>query len=218
MRLDRRKGKTIAGIAGIAAVAVLTVLLILGTIGAPGSDVLASVNGEKITTEDAARVQASYLQSGMNITTQQALEQLITEKLLYQKAEEAGYSLTPEEAEQELQTQLGAANLTREDLQAQLDWSHISYEEYLEDFRRQLAIENYLNDTVPVDAVTEEEARAYYEDYRESFLQQYPDQPFPPFEQVQSEIVKLLSQEKQQEAMLILIEELKEKADVRRYT
>ena len=217
MRLDRKKGKIIAGIAGIAAVAVLAVVLILATVGGPGPDVAARVNGEKIMAEDVAAVQARYLQYGMNLTPVQALEQLIMEELVYQEAKHEGHLLAMEEAEQELRAQLGAANLTLEDLQVQLDSYEISYEEYLEDFRRQLAIDDYVAAGVPVPEVTDEEATEYYEDYRESFLLRYPDQPFPPFEQVQSEIVKLLSQEKQQEAMLLLIEDLKEKADIQIY-
>jgi len=218
MHLDGKKGKLIAGIAGIAAVAVLTVLLILGTIGAPGPDVLASVNGEDITKQDVEEFRTrAYLWYGQNATEEQSLEQMIAEKLLYREAEQ-GYLLTREEAEQELVTRLASMGKTIEDLKAQLQEDDPSYDEYLLDVQRQLAIENYLNDTVEIPEITLQEATDYYEDYRESFLQRYPDQPFPPFEQVQSEIVKMLSQEKQQEAMLILIEELKEKADVRRYT
>jgi len=218
MRLDRKKGRIIAGIAGIAAVAVLTVVLILATVGAPGPNVVASVNGEDITKQDVEEFRTrAYLWYGQNATEEQSLEQMIAEKLLYREAEQ-GYLLTREEAEQELVTRLELMGKIIEDLKAQLQEDDLSYDEYLLDVQRQLAIENYLNDTVEAPAVTEEEARAYYEDYRESFLLRYPDQPFPPFEQVQSEIVKLLSQEKQQEAMLILIEELEEKADVRRYT
>jgi len=217
MHLDRKKGKIIAGIAGIAAVAVLTVLLILGTIGAPGSDVLASVNGEKITAEDVAAVQASYLQSGMNITTQQALEQLITEELLYQEAEGEGYSLTPEEAEQELVTRLASMGKTIEDLKAQLEAGGLSYDEYLQDLPRQLAIDNYVNAEIEISEPTLQEVMEFYEAFKESSLQQNPDALIPSFEQLQSEIVKLLSQEKQQEAMLLHIEKLKAEADIRIY-
>lgn len=217
MRLDRKKGKIIAGIAGIAAVAVLTVVLILATVGAPDPDVVARVNGEKIMADDVAAVQARYLQYGMNLTPVQALEELIIEELVYQEAKHEGHLLAMEEAGQELHAHLGAANLTLEDLQVQLDSYEMSYEEYLEDFRRQLAIDDYMAAEVPVPEVTNEEAWEYYEDYRESYLLRYPDQPFPPFEQVQSEIVNSLSQEKQQEAMLILIEELKDKADITYY-
>ena len=215
MRLDRKKGKIIAGIAGIAAVAVLTVVLILATIGGPGPDVLATVNGEDITKQEVQEFQTrAYLWYGQNATEEQALEQMIVETLLYREAEREGYLLTEEEAEQELVTWLASIGRTIEDLEAQLEEVDLSYDEYLEDYPRQLAIENYLNDTVPISAVTDEEARAYYED----LVRQYPEGAIPPFEQVQSEIVNLISQERQQEAMLILIEELEEKADVRRYT
>jgi len=213
MRLDRKKGKTIAGIAGIAAAAALAVVLILATVGAPGPDVVASVNGEKIMAEDVAAVQARYLQYGMNLTPVQALEELIIEELVYQEAKHEGHLLAMEEAGQELRAQLGAANLTLEDLQVQLDSYEISYEEYLEDFRRQLAIDDYMAAEVPVPEVTDEEAREYYEDYE----QQFPNDELPPFEEVKSEIIAHLEQEMQQEAVLLLIEDLKGKADIQIY-
>jgi len=210
MHLDRKKGKTIAGIAGIAAVAVLAVVLVLAATGAPGPDVVARVNGEKIMAEDVAAVQARYLQYGMNLTPVQALAELIMEELVYQEAKHEGHLLAMEEAEQELRAQLGAANLTLEDLQVQLDSYEISYEEYLEDFRRQLAIDDYMAAEVPVPEVTDEEAREFYEVYR----QQLPDEDVPPFEEVKSQIIAHLEQEMQQEAVLLLIEDLKQKADI----
>ncbi len=219
MRLDRKKGKIIAGIAGIAAVTVLVVVLVLATVGAPGPDVVARVNGEDITKRDVQEFQdRTFLWYGQNVTEEQALEQMIAEKLLYQEAERGDHLLTGNETAQELAARLALRGKTIEDLKAELQEDDLSYDEYVEDFQRQLAIENYLNDTVEIPEITEQDATEYYEAYKESFLRQYPDQPFPPFEQVQSEIVRLLSQEKQQEAMLILIEELEEKADVRRYT
>ena len=219
MRLDREKGKIIAGIAGIAAAAVLTVVLILATVGAPSPDILARVNGQEITKQEVQEFQRqTYLWYGQNATEEQALEQMIAEKLLYREAEWEGYLLTPEEAEQELVTWLALMGKTIEDLEAQLEEVDLSYDEYLEDFQRQLAIQSFLDEEVSVPEATEEEARAYYEDYREAFLQQYPEAVIPPFEQAQSQIVELLSQEKQQKAIILFIEELKQKADIKIYT
>ena len=218
MSLSFRHWKITTGVWVLVAVAALAAVLVLVTIRPPDPDVVAQVNGHKITKQDVQEFQTrAYLWYGQNATEEQALEQMIAETLLYREAEQ-DYLLTPDETVQELETRLASMGKTIEDLKAQLQEDDLSYDEYLLDLQRQLAIENYLNDTLPVPPVTEEEARAYYEDYRESFLQQYPDQPFPPFEQVQSEIVKLLSQEKQQEAMLLFIEDLKEKADIEKYT
>ena len=80
----------------------------------------------------------------------------------------------------------------------------------MQDFQRQLAINSYLDDAVQVPEVTEIEARVFYENYK----QQSPEEELPPFEQLKSEIMALLEQQKQQEATSLLIEELKEKADI----
>lgn len=194
--------------------AALTVVLVMAGIGARDADVVARVNGEKLMTGDVARVQASYQQYGIPVTFDQALDHLITETVLYQEARRRGHLLTREEADQELQAQLAAANRTLEDFRAQLDWYGLSYDTYIEDYRKQTAIENYLTAEVPVAEVTEEEARELYNDY----VQQSPDDEFPPFEEMQSYITAILEQERQQEAqeaMLLLIEKLKEEADIR---
>jgi hypothetical protein len=115
-----------------------------------------------------------------------------------------------DEAEQELEARVALSGRTMEDFEADLAKSGFSYEEYLQDFQRQLAINSYVDDAVQVPEVTEIEARVFYEDYK----QQSPEEEFPPFEQLKSEIMALLEQQKRQEATSLLIEELKEKADI----
>lgn len=218
MSLNFRHWKITTGVWVLVAVAALAAVLVLVTTRPPAPDVVAEVNGHKITKQDVQEFQTrTYLWYGQNATEEQALEQMIAETLLYREAEREGYLLTSEEAEQELVTRLELMGKTIEDLKAQLQEDDLPYDEYLLDLQRQLAIENYLDDAVEIE-ITLQEAIEFYDEYKESVLRQYPDQQFPPFEQVQSQIVELLSQEKQQEAMLLFIEELKEKADIRIYT
>jgi parvulin-like peptidyl-prolyl isomerase len=146
----------------------------------------------------------------MQISEEEALEQLIAETVLYQEAEQQGYAPTMDEAEQELEARVASSGRTMEDLEADLAKSGFSYEEYLQYFQRQLAINSYLDDAVQVPEVTELEARVFYENYK----QESPEAELPPFEQLKSEIMALLEQQKQQEATSLLVEELKEKADI----
>ncbi|HUX47767.1 MAG TPA: SurA N-terminal domain-containing protein [Dehalococcoidia bacterium] len=209
--LNRKKGKFIAGAAVIVAAAVLTAALVLATIAAPGSEVVARVNGEAITAGDVTKLRVKVYESyQMQISEEEALEQLIAETVLYQEADEQGYAPTMDEAEQELEARVASSGRTMEDFEADLAKSGFSYEEYLQDFQRQLAINNYLDDAVQVPEVTELEARVFYESYK----QQSPEAELPPFEQLKSQIMALLEQQKRQEATSLLIEELKEKADI----
>ena len=209
--LNRKKGKFIAGAAVIVAAAVLTGALVLATIAAPGSEVVARVNGEAITAGDVTKLRVKVYESyQMQISEEEALEQLIAETVLYQEAEQQGYAPTMDEAEQELEARVASSGRTMEDFEADLAKSGFSYKEYLQDFQRQLAINSYLDDAVQVPEVTELEARIFYENYK----QESPEAELPPFEQLKSEIMALLEQQKQQEAASLLIEELKEKADI----
>lgn len=210
--LNRKKGKFIAGAAVIVAAAVLTAALVLATIAAPGSEVVARVNDEAITAGDVTKLRVKVYESyRMQISEEEALEQLIAETVLYQEAEQQGYVPTMDEAEQELEARVASSGRTMEDFEADLAKSGFSYEEYLQDFQRQLAINSYLDDAVQVPEVTEIEARVFYENYK----QESPEAELPPFEQLKSEIMALLEQQKQQEATSLLIEELKEKADIK---
>jgi len=210
--LNRKKGKFIAGAAVIVAAAVLTATLVLATIAAPGSEVVARVNGEAITAGDVTKLRVKVYESyKMQMSEEEALKQLIAETVLYQEAEQQGYSPTMDEAEQELEARVASSGKTMEDFKADLAKSSFSYEEYLQDFQRQLAINSYLDDVVQVSEVTEIEARIFYENYK----QQHPEAGNITFEQLRSPIIALLEQEKRQEATSLLIEELKEKADIK---
>jgi len=199
MKVDPRTWKLTGGIWGIVGVAALAVVLALVVMMIPRAEVAARVNGERITEQDVAELQA---RAGMGISYDQALEHLITEKLLYQEASNKGHALSTSDAESELETQMAAMNMTREDLDWQLQQHGISYQEYLEGYRTGLSIQNYLEATIEV---TEEEARARYDELKEL----YGDQ-LPPFETVKQQIIAEL----QQEAMPSLIDELRDRADI----
>jgi len=214
MRMDPRRWKFGGGVAGIVGIAALAVVLALVIMMVPRAEVAARVNGERILAEDVEQMQEEYQQYGMSLTFDQALEQLITKALLLQAAKQSGHLLTIEEADQEFQDQLAAANRTIEDFLAQLDLYGMSYDEYLEDYREHASIENYLTAAVPVDEVTEEEAREFYDDY----AQQHPDEELPSFEDAKSGIIQMLEQERRQDAqvaMQLLIEDLREEATIK---
>ncbi len=201
-----RNRKAIAITAGAVAVAVVAVVLVLSNIAAPGDEVVATVNGHAITAGDVEHMQARHMIfHGDEIDEAQALERIIVEELVYQEAV-PDYRVDSDQAEQELKTQLETEGLTLEWLKAELESIDIIYQEYLETFARELAIGNYLDDAV---AVTDEQARERYEEYAE-----IPGVDLPPFEEVRLQIII----EMEEENLVSLISELREKAEIIRYT
>jgi hypothetical protein len=199
MRMDPRRWKFGGGVWVIVGMAALAVVLVLVIMMVPRAEVAARVNGEKILAEDVAEFQARH---GI-VDADQALDHLITERLLLQEATKGGHLPTLEDVEFELNTQLAMAGMTREDLEAQLGLHDMSYEDYLEGLRKSMAIRRYLEHTIEI---TEEEARARYDEYAELH-----GDSLPPFDQVKQQIVAEL----QQEALPSLIERLREEANIK---
>ena len=218
MNMKSRRAKLIAG---IAAVAVLVIVLLI-TVGAepnndapPQSVVLATVDGEPITASDVVTVQIRmYRWDGVWKGAEEILEQLIAEKLLFREAEKAGNLPTMADAEEELLFLLLELRMSTEVFEALLQEEGISYDEYLEYRWVQMSIRMYIDAIVPLPEVTEEEIMKAYEAYRELWSELYPDEEPPPFEEMRSRIELALQQEKQQDAIYLLIEELRDNADI----
>ena len=199
MRIDPRRWKFGGGVSGIVGIAALAVVLVLVIMMVPRPEVAARVNGEKILAEDVAEFQARY---GI-VSAEEALDHLITERLLLQEATKGGHLPTPEDVEFELNTQLAMAGMTGEDLEAQLGLHDMSYDDYLKGLRKSMAIQRYLEHTIEV---TEEEARARYDEYAELY-----GDSLSPFDQLKQQMVGEL----QQEALPSLIERLREEANIK---
>ena len=166
MALKLKNWKVIAAIAGIVAVAVVVAVLILGTLAGP-DNVVAILDGERITTEDVAQLQARQWEwYGFRMDEDEALEEIIADRLLYREAERQGHlPPTEEETERELQARLAAMNVTLESWRALLGFDDSDYAEYLRLYRRQLAVESYLETVIDVDKEDDEEL--FFEKLRE---------------------------------------------------
>ena len=179
-----RDWRVLALVAGVTALIVVAVVL---AVGGTNEEVLAVVNGQRITADDVRAMQArNELVYGEALDPKLALEQLVNEELLYQEAVK-GRALSIEEAEQELEAQLAADGYTVELLKADLESFDIDYDEYLETFRRELTVGYYLAVAVNV---TEEEARERYDQYADD-----PELELPPFEEVKEQIIFQIKEE-----------------------
>ncbi len=205
-----RNWKFLAIVAGVTAAVVVALVLIPGTARTPDEDVVAMVNGNKITSEDVALMRARHLAYDRVMDPDRALEQLIVDTLLYEAASRDGYTVTREEAERELHAQLEAEDLALEDFKADLELYGISYSEFIDTFGRELAIANYLDDAI---AVTEDEAMEGYKELAEEYEMVTGMEP-PPYEEVRARIIREIEQEK----MSRLIRDLVREAEIIRYT
>ena len=196
-----RNRRVIAVAAAATAIAVVTVVLV--TLGAANGDLVATVNGERITAEDVAQMQARHgFYYGEDYAFDQALERLILEAVVCQEAERAGYLPDMGQAEQELQTQLVRDGWTMEELLVALEAYGIAYDDYMDTFRRELAIGNYVDDEI---AVTDEQARERYA----SLVETYQGEA-PPFDSVRQQIII----DMESENLALLIERLRAEAKI----
>lgn len=176
-----------------------------------GEEVIATVNGEDITQEEIFLVQQQLMQQGVQANEEQALEQVLTNKVLLQEVAKQDYQISTQEAETELEQVLSQQGFTVEDLKQDLQSRGISYEATLEDFKERVAVDRYLSENINLDSieVTQEEIEALYN----QFAMQGGNQT-PPLEQIRPQIEMQIEQQKTRELQSQFIETLIEAAEV----
>ena len=173
--------------------------------------VVATVDGEEITSQEITRLQQSLAQQGQEISKEDAIEQLINQEVLSQESRQPEFIPSDEEAEQQIRAQLRQQGATLEQFKQQLQQQGIAYEEQLDDVKSQIAIQNYVDHTFEDKEfnVTEEEARALYERYKQQSAEE-----IPPYEEVEPQLINSLEQQKQQQEINALIKDLKSDVDI----
>ncbi|MFP4424226.1 MAG: hypothetical protein ACLFP2_03250 [Candidatus Woesearchaeota archaeon] len=172
---------------------------------------VATVNGNKIYPEDVAELQQMFMQQGQQISEEEAIDQLIDQMILQEKAQD--YVPTTEETEQAIEGQLQQQGMTLEDYKQQMQTQGASYEEQLEQFKQDLAVQEYLQAELEGYEfnISDDEKEAYYEQYKAT-----QNGSAPPYEELEGQITTVIEQEKQQEAQQEIIEQLREEADITR--
>ena len=173
--------------------------------------VLATVNGEEITRDDVNTYRQFFAAQGQQMSEEEAVELAIDLQVLAQEAEKQGYSPTPEEVEEVLEVQLAQRGATIDDLKEELRLEGRSYEETLETFQSEVAVQLYVRDTVPLPEVNNSEAREFYEQNKEQLA---VGGSVPSFEEVQGQITGFLQVEKHEEAISTLVQELRLGAEI----
>ncbi len=176
-------------------------------------DVAARVNGEEITMDEVSEVQLSLEQQGQSISKSDALEELIIQKLVLQEARQNGYTLTDEEAEDFIESELAQQGLNIDDYKEQLASEGISYDSQLRNIKDDWAIQNYLTAELEDKDfnISDEEIEEYYEMYSA----QVPEgEEAESYDELEPQIIEILEQQKQQEVVNSLIQELRMDADI----
>lgn len=170
-------------------------------------EVFATVNDEEITEQEVSEMQDSSAQQGAEMSEKNALEQLIDQKLLLQEAKSEGFNVTEEEAKQFIEKELEKQGTSLEEYKSSLEqMPGTTYEEVLDDLKDQILIQNYIDaQTENVEETTDQEI----EEYRGLLENQTPDEEYS-----DEEVKEFVKQQKATQQMQLLIQELKEKANI----
>ncbi|MFP4524121.1 MAG: SurA N-terminal domain-containing protein [Candidatus Woesearchaeota archaeon] len=174
-------------------------------------DVVAVVNDQEVTSEEVDAIQSSFSQQGQEVSSDEALEHLIDQVVMAQKVHEEGITVSDEDAEAEIERQLSAQGVGLDEFKEHLESQGASYEDEIEALKPQLAIQEFLANKTPDEFnVSDEEVQEFYEMYK----QQTPEEEQVPFEEIEPQIVSMLEQQRQEEAINDLIQEYREEADI----
>lgn len=180
------------------------------------SNVVATVNGEEITKDlVSSRVESAkiLLQSqGASVGNEQALmnqalEQVIDETLIIQKAKEDGISASQEEVDEQydiLVQEFGS----KAQLKKEMRNRGISSGEIKDEIAKYIIVEKYLNKETSGIEVSEEEVKNYYETLTQS------NENSPDYENVKESLKNTLLQRKIQKEIASILETLRQKAEI----
>ncbi len=189
-------------------------------------DVVAEVNGEEISKEDfeaayVSQFQQMALQAQMSgqevdqaLLKEQIAESLVSQRLLVQETESRNLEASEEEVNEALATlaeQNGMASA--EEFLAAVEEQGVSEEEVREQVAAQVKVDKLIAEETGDTEVSEEELQEFY-DQAAAQQAELGGEELPPMEDIQAELEAQLLQQKENEAVQALVDELREGADV----
>jgi hypothetical protein len=183
---------------------------------------VATVNGEGISREDLSdaveNIKYTYAQQGIDVENiseeetvqleKQAVEQLISNELLQQAAENADYSASTEEIESNIQgikSQFGSD----EEFNKALESNQLTLDELEKQIANEMKINKYIEDNIKEVAVKEAEIKELYDRYSKQGEEELPE-----FDEIKGELEARIAQEKKNEEIGKLIEKLRKDNEV----
>ena len=179
--------------------------------------IVAEINGQDIRMEEVNDVIKSGFSQGQMLDEASALDMIITKILLLEEAQNRDVMMTLLDAEEELTATYTQSGLSKEQFEERLAEAGITYEQTLEGFREESIINEMLTDEFSNTEihVSDEEVKTFFEENNDMIKSQIGNSTV--FDDVSSQIKTNLLQQKQQQAVLDLIESLERKAIIITY-
>jgi hypothetical protein len=175
--------------------------------------VRARVNGVEILEEEVRRAEDIIEeQTGKEVDDASALERVITERLVFEEAEKQGIVVTKEDAEKQLSIFAQKQGLTVKQVENNLEQQGKDYEQVLEGYRKQLAIERMMRRVSSEIQVTEDETKEYYEKNKEVMFKDTG--AVLPYEMVSGQLKEALETRERAEKLSAFVEELYTNAEI----
>lgn len=174
--------------------------------------VVAVVNGEEVKGDVYnliyTQLKLYATQIGDDIELDEIKEAAVTSvvdrQIVLQEAEKINMSVSDEEAEEYIQK---LRDESEEELETLLGQYQITEEEFKEQIKFEITMNDYMNETVEVE-VTDEELEEYYEKAKEG------NDSIPSFDEAKKQLKKQLLAEKTQETFQNNIDKVKEKSEI----
>jgi len=206
---------------------------------------VAIVNGESIYEgpyeQMIKRVMANYEQQGIVLEgdegeamlqqiEQQTLDQMIQQVVLVQEAEKSGLLPSDQVVEEELKA-IRDQFATEEEYKAALEQNMFSETELKTSIFQDLSMKAYMEENISEVTISDEEIDTFYNQYKaqqeeqmqamEESGEEIPEDQLqmmevPDLEEIKEELVAHLTEQKEQEYLQKLVEELVEKSDIER--
>lgn len=138
------------------------------------NDVLVSVNGEAIYADELdAQWDALPLEVKQSMSRSAVLDGMVEERVLLQEAAKKNITITDAEVEAFLQEQIALLGITPEVFTQYLQAQNTTLAELIPLYKTQLTIQKlFENEINTTSTVSDEEIEAYYETYKEDFVQE----------------------------------------------
>ncbi len=190
---DLMKPQLLLGVIAVLAVAVIVLTVMVARqpsaqLAPQHDDIIATVNDEPIMRDEL--FEAMYAQGG-----QEALDQLITRKLIIQLGESEGITVSEDELDEEVQSIIDESfQGQQEQFEMVLEQYGISIDAFRDDARLNLLVRKIAMEKIDT---SEEEARQYFEEHRYLFDQE---------EQVEARHILVESEDTAEELIALLDE------------